>query len=160
MTHFEGKSKRGLSFDDLKLTYEQFEEYYFEIFPKLADYAAESGVKINLIPLFPGLKRLPLEQKIKMLRENRTRYSEMLKDYAEGFYGKIPFSNNPCHLLEGYLDIQTEGSVLPCCFVGTEMSFGNINKESLVAIWQRHIKRLPNLQVPFDEVCLRCKNFR
>jgi len=156
---FIEKGKRGHNADTLKLSEAQLKEYYFEILPKLLEKADNLGVRVDVRPFFSGIRELSNKKKIYELTKNKEKYLPFIKDYAEGLYGKRFFSTKNCKIITNSLDILADGSVVPCCFVGKERAFGNINDESLVSIWHKHVKQLPELPIPFDNICLSCKNY-
>ena len=121
----------------LKLTLEQFKDFYFKIWPKILQKSKSSNIPVGIDPYFYSLVNLPLDLQIKRLKENHQDFEEEISNFYRGLYGRKFYSKNICYGVLDHVTIDWNGDVYPCCAMPRSSSgaIGNITKMTFKQIW-------------------------
>lgn len=123
--------------DPLKLSREQFEEFYFQIWPTILKKSQEYKILVCVDPYFTSLIGLPISLQIRRLCEAPEEFAEEIDNFARGLYGKTFYKKNVCYGVLDHATVDWEGNVFPCCAMprSKESAIGNLHEKSYSEIW-------------------------
>lgn len=121
----------------LKLSKEQFEEFCFQVWPRILKKSQDCGIPVNLEPYFMSLLELPVNHQISKLTSTPQDFAEEVENFLKGQYGKKFYSQYPCYGVLDHGTIDWDGNVYPCCAMPRppESAIGNIHEKSFDEIW-------------------------
>ncbi|PIQ88749.1 MAG: hypothetical protein COV72_06715 [Candidatus Omnitrophica bacterium CG11_big_fil_rev_8_21_14_0_20_42_13] len=140
--HLNKKNKKNIG--KLKLTRQEFREFYFHIWPRILKKSRDFGIPVSVDPYFYLLLRLPLELQIEKLKEYSAELEEEIDNFFNGLYGKKFYGRNVCYGVFDHVTIDWEGNVYPCCAMARarELSMGNLHEHNFLTLWNsdRYVK--------------------
>ncbi|MBU1887337.1 radical SAM protein, partial [Candidatus Micrarchaeota archaeon] len=162
---------KDVDVEDIRLSREQFEEFYFSILPEIIAIATDNGISLKVAPFFKdgiidpfsGLGKDPKVSVavLERLAQGKEAFAEELDAFATGDYGKVFYADHSCTVPTENMYIMANGDVFPCLRTigfSDKYIFGNIHRAKIRTIrrsprWQKFKEGASN-----HEVCGTCKN--
>ena len=121
----------------LKLSKEQLEEFYFQIWPRILKKSQDFDIPVGVDPYFTSLMGMSITEQIKKLCLGIEEFSEEIGNFTRGLYGKTFYSKNICHGVLDHATVDWEGNVFPCCAMPRSqgLAIGNLHKNSYDEVW-------------------------
>jgi phenylacetate-CoA ligase len=131
------KNKKDIS--KLKLSKEQFQEFFFEVVPKILKKSIKYSIPVSFSPIFADLVNKPYKFMIRELKIDKSEFMKELDCYVNGNYGEIFYKNFGCYGPIDHATINPEGKVYSCCVMPRkpELSVGDIKNENFFDIWNK-----------------------
>ena len=133
--HLNTKNKRDIK--DIRLSKEQFNEFYFQIWPQILKKSRSFNIPVNVDPYFCSLLEESIEEQIRRLKSNSSEFDEEIDNFSKGLYGKKFYSNYVCYGVWDHITIDWEGNVYPCCAMPRNRNtrIGNIFYKKFSQLW-------------------------